>query len=80
MNRQCKKLLDEQLEADAAFLNFCLDALVVSIIGTRSRDFQLDLCDETVAIVDQDLLVCVACVRHCVCDLWMFVRTYHLSL
>ena len=57
VHRQCRKLLDESLEADAGFLNFCLDALVVSIIGTRSRDFQLDLCDESVAIMDPDLLV-----------------------
>ena len=57
VNRQCRKLLDEQQEADASFLNFCLDSLVVKIMGVRSRDFQLDLCDETVAVLDQDLLV-----------------------
>jgi hypothetical protein len=54
---QCRKLLDGQLEADAGFLNFSLDALVVRVMGTRSRDFQLDLCDESVAIMDPDLLV-----------------------
>jgi hypothetical protein len=67
VNRMCRTLLDSRAEAEPAFLNFSLDALVVSIMGTWARDFQLDLCNETVALLDAEMVVRAAPCRQRVC-------------
>jgi hypothetical protein len=55
---QCMSLLgSEEPFLEGPFLNFALDALLVSLIGTAARDFQLDLSDDTPAIYDYELAV-----------------------
>ena len=49
--------LVQHMTNDEPFLNFALDALLSSLIGTVARDFQLNLTDDTPASYDVELAV-----------------------
>lgn len=56
LQAHCIRLLDQRLEASPDLVNFALDALLSSVIGTSSRDFQLELCDTSELVFDDVLM------------------------